>query len=210
MAPMRRGLVHAIAWTLSTGAAVTLSWWGVHTVMSGTAYDRPRALPINAGEDPTTQAKPRVSATHRPQPVPDVRPSKTSDTPGSRITEDTPRTPGGGGDSGGSGDGGKPDTPSGRPDGGSRPSSTSPTPVSSKPTGTVKGQTVDGGQVLFDVGPASAELLSATPNEGWRMDVYKETTFIRVVFTSDTREISVFCIWNGHPPRFDFDERKAP
>ncbi|CAM5554755.1 hypothetical protein SCALM49S_03974 [Streptomyces californicus] len=46
MSPMRRGLVHVLAWTLSTGAAVTLSWWGVHTVLSGTLYDRPRAVPV--------------------------------------------------------------------------------------------------------------------------------------------------------------------
>ncbi|MEW1545798.1 hypothetical protein [Streptomyces tsukubensis] len=194
-----------MAWTLSTGAAVTLSWWGVHTVMSGTAYDRPRAVPINAGEDPTTQAKPQVSATHRSQSPPEARPSKTSGTPGSRITEGTPETPGGNSDGGTS-----PEPPASSRSEGPRPSSASGTPVSSKPKGTVKGQTVDGGQVLFDVGPASAELLSATPNEGWRMDVLEEPTYIRVTFTSDTREMSVFCIWNGHPPRFDFDEREAP
>ena len=44
---MRRGLVHAVAWSLATGAAVTLSWCGVHTVMAGTAYDPPRALPMS-------------------------------------------------------------------------------------------------------------------------------------------------------------------
>lgn len=43
---MRRGLVHVLAWLLATGAAVTLSWWGVHTVMVQTAYDPPRALPV--------------------------------------------------------------------------------------------------------------------------------------------------------------------
>ncbi|MFQ3560054.1 hypothetical protein QZN11_25065 [Streptomyces gramineus] len=68
---MRRGLVHVLAWLLATGAAVTLSWWGVHTVMAGTAYDPPRALPITAADDgPTTQgSKPLAPATSRP-PVP--------------------------------------------------------------------------------------------------------------------------------------------
>ncbi|MFD8027164.1 hypothetical protein ACFV3F_00075, partial [Streptomyces sp. NPDC059717] len=46
---MVKGLVHVLAWSVATGAAVTLSWWGVHTVMTGTAYDPPRALPITAG-----------------------------------------------------------------------------------------------------------------------------------------------------------------
>ncbi|MER6983805.1 hypothetical protein ABT317_44370, partial [Streptomyces carpinensis] len=40
MAAMHRGLVHVLAWSLATSAAVTLSWWGVHTVMAGTAYDQ--------------------------------------------------------------------------------------------------------------------------------------------------------------------------
>ncbi|MEV0177355.1 hypothetical protein AB0I00_40440 [Streptomyces sp. NPDC050803] len=67
---MRRGLVHALAWSLATGAAVTLSWWGVHTVMAGTAYDPPRALPITAGDaDATTQdSRPVVSSTKRSTP----------------------------------------------------------------------------------------------------------------------------------------------
>ncbi|MEV7070118.1 hypothetical protein ACIQJT_07945 [Streptomyces sp. NPDC091972] len=60
---MRRGLVHVLAWTLATGAAVTLSWWGVHTVMTGTAYDPPRALPITAAEATTQESKPLASPT---------------------------------------------------------------------------------------------------------------------------------------------------
>ncbi|MFD5267621.1 hypothetical protein [Streptomyces sp. NPDC058335] len=75
---MRRGLVHVLAWTLATGAAVTLSWWGVHTVMAGTAYDPPRALPLTA------------SATSRPTPTP----SRTSSSPSPSRTTDS-RGPGG-------------------------------------------------------------------------------------------------------------------
>ncbi|MER7479549.1 hypothetical protein ABTX60_18240 [Streptomyces sp. NPDC126510] len=59
---MRRGLVHVLAWLLATGAAVTLSWWGVHTVMAGTAYDPPRALPIQAADTSSTR-EPKVPAT---------------------------------------------------------------------------------------------------------------------------------------------------
>ncbi|WP_367322865.1 hypothetical protein [Streptomyces sp. HUAS ZL42] len=74
---MRRGLVHVLAWSLATGAAVTLSWWGVHTVMAGTAYDPPRALPIAAGGATTQESKPLASATARPSPSksPSAKPS---------------------------------------------------------------------------------------------------------------------------------------
>ncbi|MFE9765605.1 hypothetical protein ACFYPC_13905 [Streptomyces sp. NPDC005808] len=65
---MRSGLVHVLAWSLATGAAVTLSWWGVHSVMTGTAYDPPRALPITAGEATAPQAKPLATSTERAEP----------------------------------------------------------------------------------------------------------------------------------------------
>ncbi|MER7928920.1 MULTISPECIES: hypothetical protein [unclassified Streptomyces] len=83
MAAMRRGLanglVHVLAWSLATGAAVTLSWWGVHTVMTGTAYDPPRALPITAVGATAQEATPPASATPRPEssPSPSSTPAPT-------------------------------------------------------------------------------------------------------------------------------------
>ncbi|MBN0045777.1 hypothetical protein JS756_17020 [Streptomyces actuosus] len=83
---MRRGLLHVLAWSLATGAAVTLSWWGVHTVMAGTAYDPPRALPITAADATTQRSAPLASSTARPSPSgpsspPEPAPSRTSPRP---------------------------------------------------------------------------------------------------------------------------------
>ena len=73
---MQRGLVHALAWSLATGAAVTLSWWGVRTVMAGTAYDPPRAVPIAAGARSDRDITENLSSsTHRPRPTPSKSPS---------------------------------------------------------------------------------------------------------------------------------------
>ncbi|MFF4034096.1 hypothetical protein ACFYZ2_30835 [Streptomyces sviceus] len=80
---MRRGLVHVLAWLLATGAAVTLSWWGVHTVMAGTAYDPPRALPITAAEATTQESKPLASPT----------PTRTGRATPSKSPAPTPSTP---------------------------------------------------------------------------------------------------------------------
>ncbi|MER6030329.1 hypothetical protein [Streptomyces sp. NPDC001851] len=77
---MRRGLVHVLAWLLATGAAVTLSWWGVHTVMAGTAYDPPRALPITAAGATAQGTKAPPPPAHRPSPSkrpPAPTPSRT-------------------------------------------------------------------------------------------------------------------------------------
>jgi hypothetical protein len=91
MATMRRGLVHVLAWSLATGAAVTLSWWGVHTVMAGTAYDPPRALPITAARSTTQESKPLASPTRRPSPSksPSKQTGKPTPTP-SRTAAESP------------------------------------------------------------------------------------------------------------------------
>jgi hypothetical protein len=85
---MRRGLAHVLAWLLATGAAVTLSWWGVHTVMTGTAYDPPRAVPLTADDAtaresrslPSAPGSPSSSPTSAPPPAatPSPRPSRTN------------------------------------------------------------------------------------------------------------------------------------
>ncbi|WP_089105153.1 hypothetical protein [Streptomyces hyaluromycini] len=168
---MRRGLVHILAWLLATGAAVTLSWWGVHTVIAATAYDPPRALPVTAADDdPTTQgSKPLTPATSRapsPSHTAAARPSATPTPTPSR----TPTT-----------------TPS--------PSATATA------TGQVKAYDTDGGRAVFDLGDTSATLVSATPGTGWSMQVWKTETWIRIEFSKSTDRVSVFCTWHDGPPQ---------
>lgn len=172
---MRRGLVHVLAWSLATGAAVTLSWWGVHTVMAGTVYDRPRALPITAADATTQESKPLASSTNRP--TPSKSPSSSSD-PSPKPTG-TPRTP----------------TPSKSP-------TPSPGPTSTT-SGQVKSYDTDGGRVVFDIGESSATLVSATPGAGWSMQVWKTETWIRVEFSAGADRVSVFCTWHDGPPRVE-------
>ncbi|MCX2180049.1 hypothetical protein KV205_05810 [Streptomyces sp. SKN60] len=177
---MRRGLVHALAWSLATGAAVTLSWWGVHTVLAGTVYDPPRALPIPSGatgSDGASIGAPTSAAT------PSAPTATPSAGPGTGIPSQPPTT--------------APAAPR--------------QPASAKPpadtSGNVKSYGTDGGRAVFDLGPSSAELVNATPESGWQMQVWKQPTWIRVTFTKDGREISVFCLWHDSAPRVEIDER---
>ncbi|GGW34400.1 MULTISPECIES: hypothetical protein [Streptomyces] len=170
---MRRGLVHVLAWTLATGAAVTLSWWGVHTVMAGTAYDPPRALPLTAGdakaqrsEPPTASATSRPAPTRTPTPTPPTRQSSSPPSPSASRTTDGPAAPRG-------------------------------------PSGQVKSYDTDGGRVVFDLGKTSASLVSATPGAGWSMQVWKTQSWIRVEFASGADRVSVFCTWHDGPPRVE-------
>ncbi|MEU2134141.1 hypothetical protein [Streptomyces sp. NPDC018352] len=186
---MRRGLMHGMAWVLSTGAAVTLSWWGVHTVLSGTAYEPPRALPIaDAARSGAEEAKPRPSPTNRPgkSPQPGTSPS-TEDRNGEN---DRARKPSAGAP--------RASAPAGPP---------SPADAFFGGAVKVKGYTVDGGRVVFGIARADAELVSATPGSGWQMQVWKTEQWIRVTFTRDDREISVICSWYQHTPLVEIEER---
>ncbi|MFF1765177.1 hypothetical protein [Streptomyces sp. NPDC058249] len=172
---MRRGLVHVLAWSLATGAAVTLSWWGVHTVMAGTAYDPPRALPITAGDATTQDSKPLASSTRR------AEPSKSASSKPSASPTPSPTTP----------------SPS-------RSASTGPGPSSSSSgSGQIKSYATDGGRAVFDLGRTSATLVSATPGAGWSMQVWKTESWIRVEFSSGADRVSVFCTWHDGPPHVE-------
>jgi hypothetical protein len=173
MGRMRRGLVHTAAWMAATSGAVALSWFGVHTVLSGTAYDPPRALPVSAGDSarstpsggPSPSTSPTASSTQRPKP---------SKSPSESSTPKPTKSP---------------SKPAYEP--------------SEKNSGNVYSYAVEGGRVAFDQGPASATLVSATPKSGWEMKVWEQPTWIRVDFHKGNLTWSVFCVWNGHPPTVD-------
>ncbi|KPC85029.1 hypothetical protein [Streptomyces sp. NRRL S-4] len=188
---MQRGLVHAIAWSLATGAAVTLSWWGVHTVMSGTAYDPPRAVPISVGaRGGRTTNEPVSSSTHRALPSPSPSPSASAS---GKATTSAP-TP-------------SPRT-SRRPS--SRPPAASPAGPSRTPAapGEVKSYPTRGGRVVLELAAGSAKLVSATPEPDWSMQVWTEPQWIRVDFSDGAgATVSVFCTWNGHPPMVETVDR---
>ncbi|MFD6437422.1 hypothetical protein [Streptomyces venezuelae] len=183
---MRRGLIHGIAWSLATGAAVTLSWWGVHTVMAGTAYDPPRALPLAADDDGggPDQAEPLASSTHRAESSPSKKPEKPKS---SRTPSKPSKSPTASG------------THSEKPP--------SPDPKNSGTgTGTVKSYNTPGGRVVFDLGKDAATLVSATPAAGWSVQTWKQDKWIRVEFTGGAARVSVFCTWHDTAPRVEIDK----
>ncbi|MER7485926.1 hypothetical protein ABTY20_08475 [Streptomyces sp. NPDC126497] len=180
---MRRGLVHVLAWLLATGAAVTLSWWGVSTVMAGTAYDPPRALPVAAADAAEEESRAVSSSTRRPA-------ERRSKQPG--ATREPSAEPGTASSSA--------PVP--------EPSRTAASPPVTSPTapaasGRVEGYDTKGGRAVFDLGETSASLVSATPGAGWSMQVWKTESWIRVEFGSGADRVSVFCTWHDGPPRVE-------
>jgi hypothetical protein len=187
-----RALVGAGAWLLATGAAVTLSWWGVDSVMAGTAYDAPRAVPLAAGAEAPDDSTlpPLVPATERPE-SPSPSPPTPAGPPARPTRTDAGPRPGTTAPPKGAGAGATP--------GGGRTGS----PAS--PSGTVRSYEIDGGHLALDIGATSASLVSATPDAGWQVQVWTQPTWIRVMFSRGSVRNSVFCTWNGHSPTVQLD-----
>lgn len=179
VAGMGRSLWHAAAWVLATSAAVTLSWFGVHTVLNGTEYDPPRTLPLSGG---ASASDPAPSPSKKP---PKPSPSRTSHPPSQTQKPNPPKS--------------RPSSDDERPD---PPDETHP-PSSQAPDGEVRGVSITGGRAVFDMGQESATLVSATPEGGWDTRVYKDSTWIRVTFSNEGTESSVFCRWDDGPPRIE-------
>ncbi|GAB2933162.1 hypothetical protein [Streptomyces mayteni] len=148
---MQRFLVRvgkAVAWVVSTGAAVGVAWLGVHAVL-GAASEPPRAVQVS---DDVSDVPPEASSTRRPRP-PDAHESSES----------------------------------------------------SMESGTSGVETVNtaGGEVVLLVEADSAELISATPNEGWEVRIREQEGLIRVMFTDEEgrrASVTVLCAWLDSPP----------
>ncbi|MER8185455.1 hypothetical protein [Kitasatospora sp. NPDC094015] len=161
---MRSGLVQLGAWTAATGAAVVLSWLGVHSVLAGTVFEQPTAVPLPSAAAPSptpeaASAPPTASSTEAPAPA-------GSSAPPSTRSAAPSRTPG------------------------PRPS----------PSASVQSYLVPGGRVALDLRADRAELISATPDPGWKMQVWNEREWMRIDFSHPDGTSSVFVTWNGHPP----------
>jgi hypothetical protein len=59
---------------------------------------------------------------------------------------------------------------------------------------------VPGGQVVMDLSATQATLVSATPANGYSVQTWQETGWLRVDFSNASGTSTVFATWNGHPP----------
>ncbi|GDY53891.1 hypothetical protein SVIO_045140 [Streptomyces violaceusniger] len=73
-------------------------------------------------------------------------------------------------------------------------------------SGEVRSYPAKGGRAVFDIRAASADLVSATPDGGWQMQVWKQSEWIRVDFVSGADTTTIFCTWHDGPPQVRIDE----
>jgi hypothetical protein len=79
----------------------------------------------------------------------------------------------------------------------SRPTTTATTQAANS---NVQRYGVKGGEVVLSMTATQATLVSATPANGYSVQVWQETGWLRVDFTSGNATSTVFATWNGHPP----------
>lgn len=177
---MRSGLVHTGAWALATTAGVVLSWLGVSSVLAESAFDPPRALPL-----PVSSAALPASALGSPPTQPaNADPSPTPKQPTQAAAPGATQS--------------APASPPARP---AAPVAASTGPAApAADTGSVHSYLVPGGRVALDMQPDSAELVSATPDPGWQMQMWNGDQWLRIDFSRGGATNSVFVTWNGHPP----------
>ncbi|WP_235215514.1 hypothetical protein [Phaeacidiphilus oryzae] len=147
---------------MATGAAVSLSWLGVHSVLRDPGTGA-AAVALPSGSPSESTLPPAVGeAVRRPAP----ESSRTA-------------------------------THKAAPS--SAPASARPS-ASPSDSGSVKSYQLRGGRVAVSLGASSASVVSAVPNAGWSMHVYRSAEWFRVDFQQGSSDSSLFVTWNGHPP----------
>ncbi|MGP4023431.1 hypothetical protein [Actinomadura sp. 3N407] len=168
---MRARIGFLAVWVATTVTGMVISWAGVGDAVRGTVV----AGPDLAAQVPVRQGRPPApgpSSGASGEPAPS--PSPTSSSPG----------PGSGGAS------------TAAP-GGAR--SASPKP-SHAPGERVRTYTVKSGRVVLALSDDEARLVSATPDDGFRAKVWRQSKWLRVDLTDDVHGSAVFAKWNGHAP----------
>lgn len=90
--------------------------------------------------------------------------------------------------------------PSGTPMRTTTTAPTTTTTVTTQSSSDTQRYAVPGGVVVLDLSPTRATLVSATPANGYSVQVWQETGWLRVDFSSGNGTSTVFATWNGHPP----------
>ncbi|WP_035929136.1 hypothetical protein [Pseudofrankia saprophytica] len=191
---MARSLRRLALWTIGTGLAVLVSWFGVQRALPlETAAGLPKAVPVGPLISPSVAASATaptagVSATTAPGPA-----VETPATSGPAAGEPGPGA--GAGTAGVTAGGGPAGSAGGQV---SRPPAAAPATSNGA---AVRSYQLTGGRVVLEMTETSARLVSATPEPDWRVQAWEADGWLRVDFSRDgAATSSCFVTWNGHPP----------
>jgi hypothetical protein len=172
------------AWAAGTAVAVSVTWFGANVVIRNAGVG-PGMPVINAAVLPTPAA---ASAPPGPPPV-TVRaaapaatsPAVTARARTGRATATAPASPA---------------SPSRSPS----PSASASPSASQTPAGGVRAYTLAGGRVTLAVTSTSVQLVTAVPGDGYAVQTWSGTGWLRVDFSSGPLVSSLIASWYEHTP----------
>ncbi|MFC1419326.1 hypothetical protein [Streptacidiphilus cavernicola] len=165
------GLVRAGAWAAATAAAVSVSWFGVHSVLADDSAGQPQTLVVAVTVPATVPPPPPPTSIGTPAQTPSASPTPDAGPTAARTAHAQPSGP------------------------------AAPAAPPASPSEAVQSFTRPGGLIVVAMGATSAHLVTATPDPGWSVHTWSQPTWLRVDFEKDDGTDSVFYVtWNGHPP----------
>lgn len=209
---MMRVMAGVAAWAAGTAVAVSIAWFGANVVVRNAGVE-PGMPVINAAVQPPSASPTPVVTPPVVVPAFGSAPSSGSATParapaGHRATANwTAASAGGistpaGGTSTSAGGTSTPAGGTSAPKGGtSTPAGTADSSPSAAPSADpVHAYALTGGTVTLDLANGAVQLVTAVPDNGYSVQTWSGTDWLRVDFSSGTAVSSLIASWYEHAP----------
>jgi hypothetical protein len=183
---MQRLIRYCAGWVMATTLATGVSWVAIQNLVTTAALSQPsspyEATALTVTRPTATPTRPTATTTRAARP--NARSTRSRATASGRPATPVPST-----------------TPAARP-------AVRPSPSAAAPTSEadVQGYALKGGQVVLELRPDSAALVSAIPAAGYTTETWKTDYWIRVDFANGDQRSSVIVNWYEHPPVVDQTE----
>jgi hypothetical protein len=179
IADMVRIMAAFAAWAAGTAVAVAVTWFGANVVIrnAGVGPGIPviNAAVLPASATPAAPAAPTGPPGPPPASVPAPVPTAASRAASSPATATALASP-------------------------AAPSLSLSPSASPTPTAGVRAYTLAGGRVTLAVTPTSVQLVTAVPDDGYAVQTWSGTGWLRVDFSSGPRVSSLIASWYEHAP----------
>jgi hypothetical protein len=174
---------YCAGWVSATALATGVSWVAIDNLVTTAALSQPLAAPARsqAAVTPSTPSVVTPTASPSAGPFSSKQPKSPAVISPSRSSS----------------------SPSSRKRVGTP---TEPPQTAAAPDASAQGYTMKGGQVVLDLRPDSATLVSAVPAEGYKTEQWTTEYWLRVDFVKGDRRSSLIVSWYQHAPTVDQTE----
>lgn len=183
---MQRLIRYCAGWVMATTLATGVSWVAIQNLVTTAALSQPSgpyvAAALTVARPTATPAGPTATTPAARATRPNARSTRNRVTPTASVTPSSTAS-------------------AARP--AAKPSRSTATATSDSD---VQGYALKGGQVVLELRPDSATLVSAIPGAGYQTETWKTDYWIRVDFSNGDQRSSIIVSWYEHAPVVDQTE----